>query len=199
LSYIKLIVGLGNPGKEYAETRHNVGFKVVDVLCENESASSKRTEWQEKADYHIREMQIAGERVRILKPQSYMNNSGMAVADLAGFYKIEPSALLVIHDELDLPFGVMRLKEGGGDAGNNGLRSITSCLGSPDYLRLRVGIGRPGLTEGTHPEMDVSAWVLSKFNAEEKKTLPELLIQASEAVLDLAEHGLKHAQNKFNR
>lgn len=190
MSFLKLIVGLGNPGRDYSETRHNVGFRVIDTLHEKVGSAAS---WQEKGKMQLTEVMISGEKTKLLKPQSYMNNSGEPVSELMRFYKIEPAEILVIHDEIDLPFGKLRLKAGGGDAGNNGLRSITASLGTADYLRLRVGVGKP-----ENAEYEIASWVLSKFSPEEREKLPDLLKQACGASLDLAEHGLKHAQNRFN-
>ncbi len=190
MSSLRLIVGLGNPGKEYEDTRHNIGFKVVENLLSKTGGSK----WQVKGNSFFAEITLAGIKVKVLKPQTFMNNSGQPVAELARFYKIAPSELLVVHDELDLGAGVIRLKSGGGDAGHNGLRSMTSSIGSADYIRLRVGIGKP-----ENQDIEITSWVLGKFAPEEKKNMPELLENSSRAIFELAERGLKQAQNAYNK
>ena len=138
---IRLIVGLGNPGREYEATRHNAGFWLVERL-----AAERHGAFRAEAKFHglVAKVAVDGREVWLLKPQTYMNASGRAVSALAGFYKIEPAEILVVHDELDLPPGAAKLKKGGGHAGHNGLRDITAALGTPDFWRLRLGIGHPG-------------------------------------------------------
>lgn len=189
MTALKLIVGLGNPGKQYQETRHNIGFKVVEKLVQ----SRGKTQWSSSRNFDLAEAELGEASVKVMKPQTFMNRSGEAVAEIMRFYKYRPDELVVVHDELDLPFGRLRLKAGGGDAGNNGLRSITECLGSSDYLRLRFGIGKP---ESSDQEM--TSWVLGKFSQEESKGLDDLISRACSALADLNANGLKAAQNKFN-
>ena len=150
---IKLLVGLGNPGSEYAETRHNVGFWWIDRL-----AHEKKLALKPEKGFHgsLVRWNHSGQTIWLLEPTTYMNRSGLAVAALARFYKITPPEILVIHDELDLEPGDVRFKQGGGHAGHNGLRSIHESLGSPDYWRLRIGIGHPGI------KSEVANWVLKK-------------------------------------
>jgi PTH1 family peptidyl-tRNA hydrolase len=149
----KLLVGLGNPGQDYADTRHNVGFWWIDRL-----ARAHRGELRPEKGFHGRvcRLNLEGQTVWLLEPDTYMNRSGLAVAALARFYKISPDQILVVHDELDLPPGDVRFKQGGGHAGHNGLRSIHDSLGTADYWRLRIGIGHPGL------KSEVVHWVLKK-------------------------------------
>ena len=186
MSFLKVIVGLGNPGAKYEDTRHNIGFRVVEDLAQ-------QVRWSENKNYYYSEIELAGQPVKIIKPLTFMNRSGYAVAEFVRFYKYQISELLVVHDELDLPFGTIRVKFGGGDAGNNGLRSISEVLGSSEYYRLRIGVDKPA-----DVEREISSWVLSKFSAEEKEKLPDLIARACSAIEELALNGLKSAQNKYN-
>ncbi len=170
---LTLIVGLGNPGSGYAETRHNVGFWFVDRLAE---AAGARFRPESRFSGELADATLAGERVRLLKPGTFMNLSGQAVAALARFYRFEPASILVVHDDLDLPAGEVRLKVGGGHGGHNGLRDIVARLGSRDFVRLRFGIGHPGHREG------VTGHVLSKPAAEERNAL-EAALDAAQAEL----------------
>jgi PTH1 family peptidyl-tRNA hydrolase len=183
-----LIAGLGNPGDEYAGNRHNCGFMVADVLAARMSARFKR----DRSRARVAEGRLAGFPVTLAKPQSFMNLSGGPVASLRTFYKIPPERIVVIHDELDLPFGAIRLKQGGGDNGHNGLRSVTAALGTRDYLRVRVGIGRPP------GRMDPADFVLHDFSAAERKVLPDVLERAADAVEALLRQGLAATQNEFH-
>ncbi len=183
-----LIAGLGNPGGEYAGNRHNCGFMVADVLAERMGARFKR----DRSRARVAEGRLAGFPVTLAKPQSFMNLSGSSVAALRSFYKIPVERIVVIHDELDIPFGAIRLKQGGGDGGHNGLRSVTAALGTRDYLRVRVGIGRPP------GRMDPADFVLHDFSAAERKVLPEVLERSADAVETLLRHGLAAAQNEFH-
>src|SRR5260221_2189665 len=150
-----LIAGLGNPGPEYSGNGHNAGFMVADLLAERMGAGFKR----DGSRAAVAAGQLAGSPVRVPKPLSFMNLSGGPVASLRSFYKIPPERIVVVHDELDLPFGTLRLKQGGGDNGHNGLRSVTAALGTRDYFRVRVGIGRPPA------RMDAADSVLHDFSA----------------------------------
>lgn len=185
-----LIVGLGNPGKAYASHRHNVGFMVVDELARALRADSPR----DKFSGELSKGAHAGEDALLLKPQTYMNLSGQSVQPAAAFHKIPVANILVVHDELDLPFGEVRLKVGGGHAGHNGLRSMIQCLGSADFARVRVGIGRPAA--GFKGE--VADWVLSPFDGSEKAALDDVLRRASDSVLDVLARGVTPAMNKVN-
>lgn len=189
---MKLICGLGNPGREYARHRHNVGFMVLDVLCARTGAALN----QDKFDAKVGQASLGGERVLLLAPQTFMNLSGKSVAAAARFYKIEPEDTLVVHDELDLPFGRLQLKSGGGAGGHNGLKSIIECWGSEAFARLRFGIGKP---EGPNGKERVTGHVLSSFSTEEQRLLEELLARSADACELWVREGLATAMNRFNR
>jgi peptidyl-tRNA hydrolase, PTH1 family len=182
-----LVVGLGNPGREYAGHRHNVGWMVVDELARRHGGS-----WKGKFSGRIAEIRVDGHRVGLLKPETYMNDSGRSVGAAARFYKVEPDAVLVVHDEIDLDRGRLQARHGGGLAGHNGLRSIASHLRTQDFLRLRIGVGRPERGDPRPP----ADYVLSDFEPEDD---PEALVaRAADAVETLDAEGLERAQAKFN-
>jgi PTH1 family peptidyl-tRNA hydrolase len=183
-----LIAGLGNPGPQYAANRHNVGFMVADELAARIPATFKR----DRSRATVATGTLAGTPVTLGKPLSYMNLSGGAVAALRAFYKIPVERIIVIHDELDVPFGTIRLKSGGGDNGHNGLRSVSSALGSRDYHRVRVGIGRPP------GRMDPADFVLRDFAAPERAQLPELIGRAADMVETALARGVDAAQNEYH-
>lgn len=183
-----LIVGLGNPGPGYAGNRHNAGAMVADVLAERIGARFRAGKFRAASA----EGRLAGQPVTLAKPLTYMNLSGGPVAGLAGYYRIPAGRVVVIHDELDLPFGTIRLKQGGGDNGHNGLRSVTTSLGTREYYRVRFGIGRPP------GRMDPAVFVLRDFSAAERKELPFLLDRAADAAQALLADGLAAAQNAFH-
>jgi PTH1 family peptidyl-tRNA hydrolase len=185
---LKLIVGLGNPGIEYAETRHNIGFMVASFLADRTGVSLKRKGYQ--GLYGVG--RIFGEEVTILLPQTFMNRSGASVAPACQSLGVEPGDLIVIHDEIDLTFGNMRIKVGGGHGGHNGLRSIGSALGESGYNRLRMGVGRPP------GGGDVSAYVLSRFNAAERSLLGKYVETATDALEDLIRNGPQDAMSRYN-
>ena len=182
-----LVVGLGNPGREYATTRHNIGFMVVDELARRHGGS-----WRSKFSGEVADVRLDGARIALLKPQTYMNESGRSVAAAAKFYKVDPEDLLAVHDEVDLEMGRMQARLGGGLAGHNGLRSMASALRSPEFLRLRIGVGRP---ERGDPR-PVSDWVLSSF--EPDVDVGGLVDRAADAVEALVRDGLEEAQQRFN-
>lgn len=186
---IRLIVGLGNPGKEYEDTRHNAGFWLVDRL-----ASAGRASFRAEAKFHGLAAKVSLERqdVWLLKPQTYMNASGRAVSALAGFYKIAPDEILVVHDELDLPPGAAKLKKGGGHAGHNGLRDIAAALKTPDFWRLRLGIGHPG------DRAKVVDFVLRPPRKEEAELVHEAIDGALDVVSRLAAGDFGGAMNKLH-
>jgi peptidyl-tRNA hydrolase, PTH1 family len=196
----KLVVGLGNPGKEYAGTRHNIGFAVVDRLAEKRSCSF-RSKWRFSA--RVAEIALDGGKVVLARPQTYMNRSGAAVAALVGWLKIVPAELLVVVDDADLPLGQIRLRASGGSGGHNGLRSIIESLGgSEEFARLRVGIGRPDKTDGagTGPVgEDITDHVLGRFSARERELAEQAIEVAAEAVECCLKEGLTAAMNQFNR
>jgi PTH1 family peptidyl-tRNA hydrolase len=182
------VVGLGNPGLPYAGNRHNVGFRVVDLLAGRMSARFKA----HKTRSEIVEGRLGGVGVVLAKPRSYMNDSGGPVSGLLDFFKVPLDRLVVVHDELDLPFGGLRLKLGGGDNGHNGLKSLRRSLGSGDFNRVRFGIGRPP------GRMDAAAFVLRDFSAAERKELDVLVERAADAIEALVVDGMEKAQNTFN-
>ncbi|MBL7495988.1 aminoacyl-tRNA hydrolase [Frankia sp. CNm7] len=183
-----LVIGLGNPGAEYAGTRHNAGYLVLDALAERHGARLR----SHKARADAAQTRLGPASVVLGRTRSYMNVSGPPVASLRAFFKVDPSRVIVVHDELDIPFGAVRLKRGGGDNGHNGLRSITSSLGTREYLRVRFGIGRPP------GRMDPADFVLRDFAPAERKELPFLVDRAADAVEALVTEGLEPAQNRFH-
>lgn len=182
-----LVVGLGNPGREYATTRHNVGFMVADELARRHGGS-----WRSKFSGEIADVRLDGARLALLKPQTYMNESGRSASAAAKFYKVEPEDLLAVHDEVDLELGRMQARLGGGLAGHNGLRSLASGLRTPEFLRLRIGVGRP---ERGDPR-PVSDWVLSPFAPD--VDVGALVARAADAVETLVREGLEETQQRFN-
>lgn len=183
-----LVVGLGNPGPAYAGNRHNVGYLVVDLLAERMSGRFKA----HRSRAEIVEGRLGGQRVVLAKPRSFMNDSGGPVSALLDFFKVPMERLVVVHDELDLPYGGLRLKMGGGDNGHNGLKSIRRSLGSGEFNRLRFGIGRPP------GRMDAAAYVLRDFSGTERKDLAVQVDRSADAVEALVLQGLEPAQNTFN-
>lgn len=185
---MNIIVGLGNPGKKYERTRHNAGFLGVDQLADTLRIDIA----QEKHHAFIAKTRIDSQEAVLVKPQTYMNESGRAVAAVVRATYAEISDLIVLHDELDLPLGAVRVKIGGGHGGHNGLRSIIEHLG-PDFIRVRIGIGRPA------PGMDPADYVLSPFLAEERKVAAEAMAKAAEAVAAIITLGPTKAMNQFNQ
>lgn len=184
-----LVVGLGNPGSEYERTRHNIGFLVADVLAERVGG---RFTVHKKSGADLLQARLDGRQVLIAKPRSFMNLSGRPVAALAKFFSVPATEVIVVHDELDLPFGEIRLKRGGGEGGHNGLRSISSALATKDYLRTRIGIGRPP------GRQDPADFVLKPFATPERKEVPVIVEQAADAVELLLKVGLEPAQNRLH-
>jgi peptidyl-tRNA hydrolase, PTH1 family len=182
-----LVVGLGNPGREYEHNRHNVGWLIVDELARRHGAS-----WREKFSGRLAELRIDDHRVALLKPETYMNESGSAVGAARRFYKLEPDAVLVVHDEVDLEHGRLQARMGGGLAGHNGLRSVAAHLKTPEFMRLRVGVGRPGRGD----RRPVADYVLSDF--EPADGAEELVSRAADAVESLDAEGLERTQARFN-
>lgn len=185
---VALVVGLGNPGPGYAGNRHNVGAMVLDVLSGR--VGGRFTAHKAGAD--VLEGRLSGRRTVLAKPRSYMNVSGGAVAGTMRFYKVPPTDLVVVHDDLDLDFGVLKLKRGGGEGGHNGLRSISTSLGTRDYLRVRFGIGRPP------GRMDPTAYVLRDFSVTERRDLDMLVDRCADVVEALLAEGLVATQNRFH-
>jgi len=185
-----LIMGLGNPGPEYARTRHNIGQMVVGELASR--MGSGFTRHRAGAEVATGRLGIGGPRVVLARSTDYMNTSGRPTSALLKFYGLEPADLVVVHDELDIPFDTLRLKRGGGEGGHNGLKSISASLGSKDYARVRAGIGRPP------GRMDVADFVLRSFTTEEQKVLPFHVDRAADAVERLLTDGLEAAQTAFH-
>lgn len=184
-----LVVGLGNPGPDYAETRHNVGFRVVEVLA-SRAGGGRFSKHKTNAD--VLESRLADRRAVLAKPRTYMNVSGGPLAGLLRYYSVAIEDLVVVHDDLDLGFGVVRLKRGGGEGGHNGLRSISSSVGTRDYLRVRFGIGRPP------GRQDPADFVLRRFAGAELTELEFAVDLAADAVEALLTDGLEPAQNRFH-
>ena len=185
---MKLVVGLGNPGERYAETRHNVGCMVAVRMAARAGIALKRQGYQ--GVYGVG--RLVGEEATVLLPQTFMNRSGASVAPACQSLGVSPGDLVVIHDEIDLPFGTLRIKAGGGHGGHNGLRSISETLGHGDYVRVRFGVGRPTVGD------DVSSHVLSRFSAAERQALDGLIDQATELVEAILARGVAAAMNEFN-
>lgn len=184
-----LIVGLGNPGEEYTRTRHNIGFRVVDALGDRYRLAFS----EKRAKARVAEGTIAGERVALAKPFTYMNASGQAITGLRQWYKIDPATnLLVVYDDLDLPFGAVRLRERGSAGTHNGMRSIVSLLGSQQFPRLRIGIDR------TPPGWDTANYVLGRFTREQEEQLPQVIDTAVDAIELVLREGLAAAMNRYN-
>jgi PTH1 family peptidyl-tRNA hydrolase len=183
-----LVVGLGNPGREHERNRHNAGWMVVDELARRHGGS-----WRSKHKGQVAEIRIEGHKLALLKPETYMNESGRAVADAAHFYKIDPESILVVHDEGDFDLGRLELKFGGGLAGHNGLRSIAQHLKTPDFLRLRIGVGRPERGD----KRPLADYVLSNFEPHDNAA--ELIARGADVVEQLDAEGLEHAQSRVNR
>ena len=184
-----LVVGLGNPGPEYAETRHNIGVQVVQVLAAR-AGGGRFAKHKSNAD--VLEGRLAGRRAVLAVPRTFMNVSGGPVAGLLRYYGVAPTDLVVVHDDLDLGFGVVRLKHGGGEGGHNGLRSISASIGTKDYLRIRFGIGRPP------GRQDPADFVLKRFSGAERKELEFAVDLAADAAEALLSDGLEPAQNRFH-
>ena len=187
-----LVVGLGNPGPEYAATRHNIGQMVVEMLADQNKA--RWATHKSRTDVAAFKIGVGADAASVIlaKSKSYMNESGGPIRALASFYKVEPSQIIVIHDELDIPFDAIRVKLAGGDNGHNGLKSLTSSFGTSDYYRIRMGIGRP------IGRQDAANFVLKQFAVAEKKALQDFLIRGTEAVESLISKGLETTQQDFN-
>lgn len=185
-----LVVGLGNPGPRYEQTRHNVGQLVVDELASRRGETFKA----HKGNARVAEtwLRPGAAKVVLAKPNSFMNVSGGPVAALARFYGVDPERVVIVHDELDIPFDTLKLKTGGGHGGHNGVRDVAKALGTPDFPRVRVGIGRPP------GRQDAADWVLDPFGSTERQTLPNLLSDAADAVEQLIDEGLLAAQQRHH-
>lgn len=183
-----LVVGLGNPGREHARNRHNAGWMVVDELARRHAGS-----WRAKFSGQMAEIRVGDEKLALLKPETYMNESGRSVGPAAAFFKLEPADVLVVHDEGDFDLGRLELKDGGGLAGHNGLRSIAQVFGTQEFLRLRIGVGRPKRGD----RRPLADWVLANFEPHEHAE--EIVARAADAVEVLAAEGVERAQLQINR
>ena len=184
---MKIVVGLGNPGREYAATRHNLGFMVVDELARRLGSSDGRSRFRSV----LVEAFDDGQKIALVKPQTYMNLSGTSVREVLGWYKSSIADLLVVVDDIDLPFSAMRLRPRGGSGGHNGLKSIIAELGNDEFPRLRIGIGRGG--------GEATRQVLTRFSAEEERLLPDIIRSAADCVLEWEREGIISAMNRCNR
>jgi PTH1 family peptidyl-tRNA hydrolase len=182
-----LVAGLGNPGREYERTRHNAGWMVIDELARRHGGS-----FRSKFDGQLAEVRLSELRLALLKPETYMNVSGKSISGARRFFKVEPDALLIVHDDVDLEPARLQARDGGGLAGHNGLRSISGALGTQDFLRLRVGVGRPGRGD----RRPVADYVLSPFDPDED--VDALISRAADAVETIATDGIEAAQQRFN-
>ena len=216
----RTVVGLGNPGPKYLPTRHNVGFVVTDLLCTASGARNldefhanltrhapaalrgdlDRSGWQERDDRLEASVSVGDWSASLIKPQTFMNRSGEPLQPFLSFKKVPISSVIVVHDEIDLPLGCVRIKVDGGEGGHNGLRSISAMCGGRGYARIRVGIGKPPAGSPLAQSEDgVATWVLSRFTTEEQPIVEALVVRAAMAVVSLAQDGLRAAQNAFNR
>lgn len=184
-----LIVGLGNPGSQYEATRHNVGFRAVAKLADDLGVKIDRAKFQAL----IGQGTVAGHRVVLMQPQTYMNNSGLAVRQAADFYKVPPERVLVLFDDIDLDVGRLRIRGKGSAGGHNGIKSIIACLHSQNFPRIKIGVGAK-----PHPDYDLADWVLSRFTAQELKSLDPAIDRAAEAVETVLQEGIERAASRYN-
>ena len=184
-----MLVGLGNPGTKYERSRHNVGFRAIDLLCSTRRCRADRLRLKALTGF----CELGGQKVLLVKPMTYMNLSGQAVRPLADYYKIPPEHILVIFDDVSLPVGKLRVRPDGSAGGHNGAKSLIAELGTQDFPRIRVGVG-----EKPHPDYDLADWVLSSFSAQEEKQLAPVLERAVEAAAAVIEDGVRQAMNRFN-
>lgn len=187
-----LVVGLANPGPDYEGTRHNIGWDVLQELASRALPMPATFSTHKKTNCEIAQTRLADKQVVLARPRSYMNLSGGPVASVAKYFSVKPTDVIVIHDEIDIDFGAVRLKRGGGEGGHNGLRSMSSSLGTRDYLRVRAGVGRPP------GRMAVADFVLKRFSKLEQPDVPFLIQDAADAVEMLLKHGLETAQNQIH-
>jgi PTH1 family peptidyl-tRNA hydrolase len=185
---LRLVVGLGNPGKTYSKTRHNAGFMVVDKISDDFSIALEKR----KFDARFGIGAVNDVKIVLAKPMAYMNRSGPQIQKIAGYFRILCEDILVVHDDIDLVFGRLKIKEKGGDGGHKGVRSIIDAFGGGDFTRLRIGVGRPDAEKGA------SDYVLGKFSLEEKKVLSQIITAARDAVVTILCKGTKEGMNRFN-
>ena len=191
---MKIIAGLGNPGAEYAKTKHNVGFMFIDALADALGLSA--SDWKDKFEAKVADARIGTEKVVLVKPQTYMNESGRAVGPLMNWYKLDPEDLIVVHDDMDIPAGTIRIRKKGSAGGHNGIKSIDRSLGTPKYARVRMGVGHS--KRGANAHDNTVNWVLGGFGPDQRKQLPEFLADGADAAEDIIFHGLAKTQEKFN-
>ena len=184
-----IVVGLGNPGTKYDNTRHNVGFRTIDLVSEELGVKVNRSRFKALTGTGT----VAGQKVLFLKPQTFMNASGLSVEPAAAFYKVPPERILVVFDDISLPVGKIRIRADGSAGGHNGLKSLISSLGSQAFPRIKVGVGAK-----PHPDYDLADWVLSKFSAKEEKDLAPAVKNAAAAVEDIIRSGTEKAAAKYN-
>lgn len=189
MTAIRFIVGLGNPGSQYKGTRHNIGFEVVDELSAAHGGS-----WRTNGNSEVSEIRIGERALTLVKPMTFMNRSGQPLAQIVKFFNESADSILIVHDEIDIPSGAVRVKSGGGEGGHNGLKSISNELGTKEYVRVRVGVGRP-----PRVDWEVSDWVLSRFSADEKPLLTVAVGRSCDAIRCAVKDGVTVAQNIFNR
>ena len=185
---MKLVVGLGNPGKEYEKTRHNLGFRAIDLLSEKLQININKAKFDGKYGDKL----IKGEKIVLVKPQTYMNLSGDCVSQLLSFYKVQPEDLIVIYDDIDIAIGKIRVKPSGSPGTHNGMKDITKKIASKNFVRVRIGSGKPS------PEADLADYVLSGFQKDEEKPIELAIEKAANAVIEVINNGVSEAMNKFN-
>lgn len=185
-----MIVGLGNPGIEYDTTRHNIGFAAIDALCENLDCDCKKMKFKS----YIGDTMVGDRRVLLMKPLTYMNNSGQAVGEAARFYKIDPSNILVIYDDISLDVGTIRIRRKGSAGGHNGIKDIIEVLSDDSFPRIKIGVGAK-----PHPDYDLKDWVLSRFKAEEKDKMESSLNNTVKAIKEILSRGIDSAMNKYSK
>lgn len=188
-TYDWLIVGLGNPGLQYENTRHNAGFMAVDRLCEDEKFSLSKN----KFDALMGEFKAKDLRILVIKPQTYMNNSGSAVSKISAFYKIPTDRIIVIQDDVALDVGKLRIRRKGSDGGQKGVRDIIELLGTEDIMRIKIGVGAK-----PHPDYDMASWVLGKIPTEQKEEFSKVIEKSSKAVKEIIARGIDSAMNKYS-
>ena len=194
MSDLAVVVGLGNPGRQYEGSRHNIGFRALDELVE--ALPGGAPSWQRGDGAALVSWSGEGGRVVFMKPELFMNLSGKAVGPYVHFHKVPLSSVVVVHDDIDLPVGALRIRSGGGDGGHNGIKSIVAALGGGDFVRVKIGVGRPS---GAAAQMEVASWVLSGFSHEESAVLQDVLKSATAAVWAVLRDGVTVAQNRYNR
>ncbi len=188
-TYDWLVVGLGNPGLQYENTRHNAGFMAVDKICDDNSANLSKL----KFDAQCGEFKIKDSRIMIIKPQTYMNNSGKAVSKIASFYKIPTERIIIIQDDVSLDVGKLRIRRKGSDGGQKGVRDIIELLGTDEIMRIKIGVGSK-----PHPDYDMANWVLGKIPREQREDFEKVIEKASKAVKEIIVSGIDSAMNKFS-